>query len=824
MHAWLAQLDAAPKQWIDTRQGGRPLGVDFDIAGYLAKAVPGETWQELKYRIADGAVRWSDERRWRCVLDLILAAAMLEQAQFVHGDLSPNNVIIDVNAPDRLPGLYVIDFDAYVATPGNRKLILPLEDGGTYGTEGYCPPDLSRRAAQNATGLAPYSDRHARDMLLMELLLMSADLSPDAPPAQWELKELEQQFEKMHKKVKPENQWLTAKLNPQQLFTLPEPIRPSSRELARKLGLSLPPAPGVKTAAKLWSPPPPKVTPLPAPKPTPVYAPPPPPPPPITTTSAPLPSLSDPIDTPKAVLAILIALGAIAAVLWTLHATRDKWEWPIDQLTYWAVTQGNHRLAGMDGAFWGGLWDLFVAGAILGGCAFFWISLFIAPILSCLEIAEGGPAYGWPFVAGLVALILAVIAPFIGIIVGMFLGIIFVPLIGGVILLFFGPDWIPFMYPTLFQAIVLLVGYGICNMVVEDNGFDFAGSNVLPGAAVLAAGFLTNYLLFAGREPVQVIAAHQGRVTQLAVTSDGKHLVSAGEDHTLRVTRAADGVLVHKIELKGFEATCLKATPDGKKIVAGCSDGIVRRWNLEDGAPLANVATVKPIHALAVSPDGALLVVASDKQTVQLFKLETAEMLKTLNAAGEGTITDVAFDRAGKSVAAALRESKSIQIWNVETGEIRHAFQTDVHSKFKAWWRGWWNADEPANEPTTPRLVVFSPISDVVAIGGTRWGDVHLRNSADGKHLRRLQLHEGEVGGLAFSPDGKLVASAGAKDQGILLEYVASGTLFGKLEAEAAKVTRIVFIPREAGHYVVAAGFDDGKIRVFNGPLLRWTP
>jgi len=177
-------LAAAPMLWADSRSIGRPGGVDFDITACCAQAVPGETWKELKYRIHNQSVVFPDSIRWRCIKNLVTAAAALEEIKVVHGDLSDNNVIIDVQAAPHLPALYVIDFDAFVALDAPH-LTLAVEDGGTYGTEGYHPPDLAERVASGDRSAAPYSDRHGRDMLLLELLLYSGRFPPDEPPAQW---------------------------------------------------------------------------------------------------------------------------------------------------------------------------------------------------------------------------------------------------------------------------------------------------------------------------------------------------------------------------------------------------------------------------------------------------------------------------------------------------------------------------------------------------------------------------------------------------------------------------------------------------------------
>ena len=105
MHTWLPNLAAAPVLWTDTRHGLHGAKIDFQFAAYLAKAVPGETWLERKSGIAGGGIAFPEDLRWRCVRDLLLALAVLERAELVHGDLSPNNVVIDLDAQPDDPAL-----------------------------------------------------------------------------------------------------------------------------------------------------------------------------------------------------------------------------------------------------------------------------------------------------------------------------------------------------------------------------------------------------------------------------------------------------------------------------------------------------------------------------------------------------------------------------------------------------------------------------------------------------------------------------------------------------------------------------------------------
>ncbi len=240
MHTWLPHLAAAPVLWTDTRHGLRGERSDFHFAAYLAKAVPGETWLELKSGISAGATRFPDDFRWRCVFDLLLALAALEQAGVVHGDLSPNNVVVDLAARPDDPAMYLIDFDAFVAPAAGVNRAVTVAEGGTYGTEGYCPPDLAIAANEGDGAAAPYSDRYGRDMLLLELSLMGHGLPADDPLAHWNQEQLQRQFAAWRARVDPARMRALSHLDPAAVFRLDESQRPASVDLAIGLGLALP--------------------------------------------------------------------------------------------------------------------------------------------------------------------------------------------------------------------------------------------------------------------------------------------------------------------------------------------------------------------------------------------------------------------------------------------------------------------------------------------------------------------------------------------------------------------------------------------------------
>lgn len=252
IHKWLPGLRAAPLLWTETPTLGEGAEGTIDFSGYLAHAVPGKTWLEVKNSINETGLTISDDLRWRCIKDLILSLAALEQAGIAHGDLSPNNVVIDLDAPANQAMLYLIDFDAFAAPAAGANEAVAVAEGGSYGTDGYCPPDLTAKAAVGDTSAAPYSDRYGRDMLLLELLFMDRGYLSDDPPAMWNREELRMHFVAWKGRTDAASQHALMHLDPASVFPLSEQERPSSIQLAKSLSLRLPKKPVLCPATDLW--------------------------------------------------------------------------------------------------------------------------------------------------------------------------------------------------------------------------------------------------------------------------------------------------------------------------------------------------------------------------------------------------------------------------------------------------------------------------------------------------------------------------------------------------------------------------------------------
>ena len=98
----------------------------------------------------------------------------------------------------------------------------------------------------------------------------------------------------------------------------------------------------------------------------------------------------------------------------------------------------------------------------------------------------------------------------------------------------------------------------------------------------------------------------------VAVTPDGKTLVSAGKDTLIRVWDLPAGRI--RLVLRGHarQVNALAVTGDGKTLASAGADQTVRLWDLETGQQRATLAGhTQPLRAVAFSPDDRALASAA---------------------------------------------------------------------------------------------------------------------------------------------------------------------------------------------------------------------
>lgn len=283
------------------------------------------------------------------------------------------------------------------------------------------------------------------------------------------------------------------------------------------------------------------------------------------------------------------------------------------------------------------------------------------------------------------------------------------------------------------------------------------------------------------------LGGHSEQVRSVALSADGKTLVSGSHDKTIKLWELATGRELRTLSGHTGSIESVTFNADGNTLASGGSDMRIKLWDVATGRELRTLPGQPGswVNEVAFSTDGKTLAVGSEDRAIKLWEVATGRELRTL-ARHSYWVESIAISADGKSIASGS-DDMTIKLWDLATGREMRALAG--HSG----------------------PVAFSADGKTLA-GGSSDNSIRLREVATGLELHRLTGHAGGIRSIAFSKDGSVLASAGV-GTAIMLWDVNTGRRLSTITANDDLIKSVALSPDGT---MLASGSFGKTIQLFN--------
>ncbi len=235
--------------------------------------------------------------------------------------------------------------------------------------------------------------------------------------------------------------------------------------------------------------------------------------------------------------------------------------------------------------------------------------------------------------------------------------------------------------------------------------------------------------------PLELLSDEIGQVIGLELSIDGMTLVSSSQDKIIRIWDIDTGKIAHKFSI--YNRAIDISLNNQKHIVTKDFGNVLGVWEIETGIPKHTITGfTSPIRSIAMAADDNTIACASFK-VVEIWEASTGNKLHTLT--GHDHYVDTVTFNSDSSVLASGSFDTTIRLWDAVSGVYLHTLTQDRIGEVSS--------------------IAFSP--DGKTLVSSNYRNIHKWNVLNRKHIQKLEGHDNHINSVTISSDGTTIASGG---------------------------------------------------------------
>jgi eukaryotic-like serine/threonine-protein kinase len=227
--------------------------------------------------------------------------------------------------------------------------------------------------------------------------------------------------------------------------------------------------------------------------------------------------------------------------------------------------------------------------------------------------------------------------------------------------------------------------------------------------------------------------AHPSDAYFITFSRDGSRFATCGKDRTARVWDSKTREPVCVCSGHTDDVNWVDFSPDQRWVATGSDDRTVKVWDAKTGKELFTLrGHESKVVSVRFNPSGGTLASGDDHGMLKLWNLSSKNAVKTVPA-HQKRIECLAWGASGH-LLASIGNDNAIRLWEMPEMAFRFERQT-----------------------TEGQCASVSPIGDLIACGGR--GTIEIDDVHTGGRYATFSEHIGHIESIAFSPDGRQLAS-----------------------------------------------------------------